>query len=113
MTYYSVPNTASVSIGSYNGTDGKILGFVESGAEGSNKIYTLVDNPLVTKYGTISSTYEDAEKYPFAVFTDTGTFRGGFSLLSTAAHNAKGYSNASNKTAIIFLRRDYTTVVNN
>lgn len=113
MTYYSVPNTASVSIGSYNGTDGKILGFVESGAEGSNKIYTLVDNPLVTSYGTITSTYEDAEKYPFAVFTDTKVFRGAFALFSEAVHNAKGYSSSSDKTAYVLLRTDYTTKINN
>lgn len=124
-TKYYVPTGKAVAIGNYGSKDGTILGFVKSGADGNDDVYTLKKNPLVTKYGTIPEANSDTEAYPFVVFRGDGTFHGAYSLFAAAVSAAKAY-NASNvwdaqngtygsaaRSAVVLMRRDYTTKVNN
>ncbi|MBR2650457.1 MAG: Ig-like domain-containing protein, partial [Clostridia bacterium] len=120
VSYYA-PSTTSVPVGKYIGKDGNILGFLKSGSDGDDGIWTLNDNPLVSEYGTITETYKDEQQYPFALFTTNGTFVGGYATMKAAFDKAKGdqASNvydaskgsygASEKSHVILLRRDYTT----
>ena len=73
--------------------------------------YTLKENDLVTKYGTIPVEYADANTYPFAVFMN-GEFVTADTRWSLALSMAKDkmYSATGvGKEMQILLRRDYTT----
>ncbi|MBQ3015216.1 MAG: Ig-like domain-containing protein [Clostridia bacterium] len=88
--------------------------------------YELKENDLVTPYGVITSTYADAQDYPFVVFKENGTLIGGYKYFygvnggSSAWGAAKEYvkSNKFNVDtgkftvntykAYIVMRRDYT-----
>ncbi len=83
--------------------------------------YELKVDPLATKYGSVGSAYADAEKYPFALFTN-GTFVGAYThwantsdkdaseddkdVIQRAKDQVSGI-NGAGKTTVILLRRDY------
>ncbi len=88
--------------------------------------YELKENDLATPYGVITSTYADAETYPFVVFKEDGTLIGGYKYFygSNGGNSAWGAAKdyvKSNKfnvdtgkftvstyKAYIVMRRDYT-----
>ena len=83
--------------------------------------YELKVDPLATKYGSVGSAYADAEKYPFALFTN-GNFVGAYThwantsdkdatedakdVIQRAKDQVSGI-NGAGKTTVILLRRDY------
>lgn len=128
-TSYYIPesSTKTCAIGKWNSDDGEILGFFANGTESigdtSYNRYTLVTNPLVTKYGTIPEANKDVDAYPFVVFdADTKAFIGAYSTMKAAFDAAKVRqgSNVWDQTtgeftgtvisSVIIQRRDYTTV---
>ena len=140
---FSTVNSGSDTVNMMKGTDGKYPTLKLSSAsgapitdsfncdDGKQRCFTLIDgsdtdyeltiNPLATPYGTISSTYADAEKYPFAVFFD-GALVGGYTHFANTvdsdanndAKDALQYAKAkvhgaagAGKTVYIVLRRNY------
>ncbi len=71
----------------------------------------ILKKPVNTQYGTISSEYEDASAYPFAVFKD-GAFLGASTTWKNALDIVKGHSYGANASSAVqvLLRRDYATV---
>ena len=123
LKYYVPTGSTAVASGAYVNENGETCGFTKVGTEGTDDVYTLDINPLVTKYGTITDAYKSAETYPFAVFdADTKEFIGAFSTFKAAIDKAKARqgNNVWDKTtgnftgtpvsSVILLRRDYTTV---
>ena len=71
--------------------------------------YTMVKNPLATKYGAIPLANASTDDYPFAVFYN-GQFVGAYAKwgdAGKAAANAISGTAGAGKTAYILLRRDY------
>ena len=99
--------------------------------EVNNTNLLFMTAPEKAKYGYVYPEYLDIDKYPFAVFSEKGTFLGGFEHLMDCAspydnegavYRAKAYldSNSWNgtsygdnpKSAVILLRKDYALLSN-
>ena len=100
-------------------------------AETNNTKFSIMNNPMPSKYGYISYEYRDAEAYPFAVFDENGGFIKAFASFMDcessydndgAVYGAKNYMAANvwdgssygdnPRSAIILLRRDYSMASN-
>jgi len=100
-------------------------------AETNNKAYKLLTAPVESEHGLIYPEYIDAAKYPFVVFSESGSFLGGFETLLDTVHPynnggaiyaAKVYMGAnvwsdgsygeSPKAATIVVRSDYILASN-
>ena len=123
IKYYAPTGGNAVNIGAYTNEDGEIYGFKKIGTEGTDDVYTLDVNPLVTKYGVVKDDFKSAETYPFVIFdADTKAWYGGYKTLREAVNAAKGRqaNNSWDKatgtfttaplSSVILMRRDYTTV---
>lgn len=75
---------------------------------GESVTYTLTESALATKYGIIPSEYENTADYPFALFSDNGSFITASADWGAASNAAKNYL-ASNKgkTVYIAMRTDH------
>ncbi|MBQ9069742.1 MAG: Ig-like domain-containing protein [Clostridia bacterium] len=98
---------------------GKDITITTLGTEGYYTVYVFKD-PVETAYGDIPFDYSNEETYPFVVFGEDGSFIGAYAtLLGTGAMDAaKTYLTknvwngtsygASEKSAVILMRRNYT-----
>jgi len=105
--------------------------FVEWGNRDSYTVFSLAENPLVTKYGIIPDEYASVEDYPVVWFDEAGNFKGGAKELfgtssstTSPVHLAKTYLRgnvynpetgsygANPLKAYILLRADYEMAAN-
>ena len=128
-TKLNVNKDVNVAIGSYVTASGSVLGYTFEKSTDSGDVYKLSDNDLVTKYGTIPEECADADEYPFAIFDGNGNFVSAsgkwlgtdgknsalsavYSYLSKNTWDAtKGeytFEGGEARTAVIYLRRNYT-----
>ena len=109
-------------LGAYNGIYGE---FKLASTDGLSAIYEIEVTENSTKYGVIPDEYLDAQKYPFALFSNSGKFIGAYSVLFgtetgpfTKAKNQNSNNNVwdeANNTygprpyaSYILMRADYT-----
>ena len=126
-TSITVDKGVKVSTGNYSTPTGEVLGYSLVASTEDSDVYKLGKNELVTKYGIISEEYADIDQYPFAIFDGNGNFEGAFGIWAASSNSALSkvynllknnvwdeslgaYTNngAEGKTAVIYLRRDYT-----
>lgn len=88
----------------YPTDSGKIMYFTKQ----ADNVYTLMENPLITDYGTIANYFKDPAKFPFALFDENRTFFNGGTTWGDAQTKAKDHlANNPGKTVYILLRGDH------
>ena len=83
--------------------DGTYRTFIKDAASGE---YVMSEGGVETPYGTIPTTYANAENYPFAIFQN-GEFKEAFVAWKEATTAIPTYTGEKNTTATLLLRRDY------
>ena len=98
--------TLSTTLGGVD-KDGTSVSFGNGVTEGDYTVYTMVGNPLITKYGTIPDSAADVDSYPFILFDANKQFVNSASSWGDAQKKASNYlNNNKGKTVYILMRKD-------
>ncbi len=87
---------------------GTYVSFGNGTVSGDCKIYTLEENPLVTKYGNIPQSAADAAAYPFVLFDANKNYVNALAAWGNAITAATNYlSSRKGQTVYVLMRQDH------